>query len=78
MQVTSTPCCGRQPGTRCTIRDGDRGEATKCILRAIRHEEGQPLIDPYVVYEAQMDQWKDDESTVIPAALREGRTLYAA
>ena len=40
--------------------------------------EGQPLIDPYVVHEAQMDQWKDNESTVIPAVLREGRTLYAA
>jgi hypothetical protein len=61
-----------------TIRDGDRREATNCILRAIRHEEGQPLIDPYVVHEAQMDQWKDNESTVIPAVLREGRTLYAA
>ncbi|MCY4636442.1 MAG: hypothetical protein OXG04_18375 [Acidobacteria bacterium] len=29
-------------------------------------------------HEAQMDQWKDNESTVIPAVLREGRTLYAA
>lgn len=59
------------------IRDGDRREATKCILGAIRHEEGQPLIDPYVVHEAQMNQWKHNESTVIPAVLREGRTLYA-
>ena len=41
-------------------------------------KEGQPLIDPYVVHEAQMVQWKDNESTVIPAVLREGRTLYAA
>ena len=36
------------------------------------------LIAPYVVHEAQMDQWKDNESTVIPAVLREGRTLHTA
>lgn len=60
------------------ICDGNRRETMRRILRAIRHEESQPLIDAYVVHEAQMDQWKNNESTVIPAVLREGRTLYAA